>query len=56
MDNANKQYEDAARENTRLQNEVQMAIPEEEAYDTAIGEYGMVRADQDPVILPDAGE
>jgi hypothetical protein len=56
MVKADKLYEDALRDNIRLKNEVQLAIPAEEAYDTAIGEYGMVRAGQDPVILPGADE
>ncbi|MDR1409950.1 MAG: hypothetical protein LBJ12_06785 [Oscillospiraceae bacterium] len=48
---ADKIYEDALRDNIRLRNETQRAIPADEAYDTAIGEYGMIRADEDPVIL-----
>ncbi|MDR1806248.1 MAG: hypothetical protein LBQ80_05730 [Clostridium sp.] len=44
-------YATALQENVRLKNEVALAIPEDEAYDTAIAEYGMVRATEDPVIL-----
>jgi len=48
---ANQAYEDALRENTRLRNEVRLAISAEDAYDTAVGEYGMVAAEEEPVIL-----
>ncbi|MCL2023250.1 MAG: hypothetical protein FWG82_02640 [Oscillospiraceae bacterium] len=52
LSSAQNQLEIVKRENIRLQNELAQEFPADEAYDIAIGQYGMIRAEEDPVILP----